>query len=62
MVGDLAEKGTAGELGAMRDVLRGLGMPFHLVIGNHDYLTQTDRSDWDNLLPGSLNYHFQHRD
>ena len=46
----------------MREVLRGFGMPFHVVIGNHDYLTQTDRSDWDKLLPGTLNYSFEHRD
>ena len=61
MVGDLAEKGTAAELGAMRDVLRGLAMPFQVVIGNHDYASQTDRARWDELFPGSLNYHFQHR-
>lgn len=61
MVGDLAEKGTARELGAMRDVLRGFGMPWRVVMGNHDYVTQTDRSDWDKLLPDSLNYRFQHR-
>lgn len=61
MVGDLAEQGTAQELGAMRDVLRNLGMPYHVVIGNHDYATQTDRSDWEKLFPGTLNYHLQHR-
>src|SRR5258708_1336665 len=44
MVGDLAENGTTQELGPMRDVLRGFGMPFHVVIGNHDYRTQTDRA------------------
>ena len=36
MVGDLAEHGTRSELGSMRDVLRSLGMPFQVVIGNHD--------------------------
>ncbi len=61
MVGDLAEHGTANELGAMQEVLRGLNMPFHVVIGNHDYLTQTDRSEWDKLFPRTLNYSFQHR-
>jgi len=62
MVGDLADHGTTEELGAMRDVLGGLGMPFHVVIGNHDYLAQTDRKPWDVLFPGTLNYHFAHRD
>jgi 3',5'-cyclic AMP phosphodiesterase CpdA len=61
MVGDLAERGTERELGPMRDVLRGLGMPFHVVIGNHDFTTQTDRAKWDEIFPGRLNYHFEHR-
>jgi hypothetical protein len=61
MVGDLAEKGTAAELGSMRDVLRGFGMPFHVVIGNHDYTSQTDRAAWDELYPQQLNYRFRHR-
>jgi 3',5'-cyclic AMP phosphodiesterase CpdA len=62
MVGDLADNGTEKELGAMRDVLRGLDMPFHAVIGNHDYATQTDRAPWENIFRGSLNYRFEHRD
>lgn len=61
MVGDLAEHGTEKELGPMRDVLRGLGMPFQVAIGNHDYTSQTDRAKWDELFPGTLNYHFRHR-
>jgi len=62
VVGDLVDKGTAQELGAIRDVLRGWDLPFHPVIGNHDYATQTDRSQWDSVFPGALNYHFEHRD
>jgi len=61
MVGDLSEHGTRAELGAMREVLRSFGMPFHAVIGNHDYLSDTDRSPWDGLFPSSLNYVFRHR-
>jgi len=61
MVGDLAEHGTRKELGAMRDVLRSLEMPAHVVIGNHDYVSNTDRSEWDKLYPESLNYAFEHR-
>lgn len=61
MVGDLAEHGTAAELGAMREVLRSLQMPFHAVIGNHDSISNTDRSAWDQLFPRSLNYEFEHR-
>ncbi len=61
MIGDLAEHGTERELGGMRDVLRGFGMPFHAVIGNHDYSSQTDRSSWDRSFARSLNHHFEHR-
>lgn len=60
MVGDLAEHGTASELGSMREVLRSLGMPSYAVIGNHDYVSDTDRSAWDKSFPRSLNYHFEH--
>ena len=60
MVGDLAERGTPEELGPMRDVLRGLGIPYHAVIGNHDYGPQSNRATWDKLFPKSLNYRFVH--
>ncbi len=61
VIGDLAQDGKQSELGPMRDLLRGFGMPSHVVIGNHDYISQTDRSVWDQLFPNSLNYHFRHR-
>jgi 3',5'-cyclic AMP phosphodiesterase CpdA len=61
IVGDLAEHGTKAELGPMRDVLVSLDLPFHAVIGNHDYVSDTDRSAWDDLFPKRLNYHFEHR-
>lgn len=61
MVGDLAEHGTSVELGAMRDVLQSFEMDFHVVIGNHDYASATDRAPWDQLFPNHLNYRFEHR-
>lgn len=61
VVGDLAEKGTAAELGPVRDVLRGFKIPYHAVIGNHDYVAQTDRSTWDEFFPRQVNYRFRHR-
>lgn len=61
MVGDLAEHGTPSELGPMREVLQSFRLPFHAVIGNHDYVSNTDRSAWDKSFPRSLNYHFEHR-
>ena len=61
MVGDLAEHGTTNELGAMRDALRSFGVPYHAVIGNHDYAHPIDRRPYEELFPRSVNYHFVHR-
>jgi 3',5'-cyclic AMP phosphodiesterase CpdA len=59
MVGDLAQDGKPTELGPMRDVLKGLGVPVYAVPGNHDYRTRTDRKAYDELFPGRLNYTFE---
>lgn len=61
MIGDLSEHGTKSELGSMRDVLRSLRIPSYAVIGNHDSVSDTDRSAWDELYPRSLNYLFEDR-
>lgn len=61
MVGDLADHGKESELGPMRDVLRSLSMPFHVVIGNHDYVSDSDRSIWDKIFPDRLNHQIEHR-
>ena len=59
--GDWTEKGTAGELTEVRDAFKKLGVPAYGVIGNHDYVTQTDRTAYEDIFPGRLNYHFEHR-
>ncbi len=61
IVGDLTEHGTTAELGQMRDALRAFGPPFHVVTGNHDYVSDADRSPWEQIFPKRLNYHFEHR-
>jgi hypothetical protein len=61
VIGDLAQNGTPAELGPMRDLLRSLAMDFHVVPGNHDSISDTDRSAWEQLFPNSLNYGFEHR-
>lgn len=61
LVGDLTEHGTAAELGAVKDFLRSLRMDYHVVLGNHDYTSSGERSAWDQLFPGRLNYSFRHR-
>jgi 3',5'-cyclic AMP phosphodiesterase CpdA len=71
VAGDLAEHGRKEQLAAMRDLLKTLAMPAHVVIGNHDYLaptdrkaqdhlTPTDRKAFEELFPDRLNYKFEH--
>ena len=42
--GDLAENGTPAQLTLIKDAFAALGIPFHGVVGNHDYLSATNRS------------------
>ncbi len=61
-LGDLVEQGRRDHLATVRDLFAGLGKPVHVQIGNHDYLTQTDRTAYEALFPDRLNYTFTHRD
>ena len=61
LVGDLAEDGKSEQLGPMRDWCKDLGLPVHVVPGNHDYVTGKSRKPYDESFPGKLNYHFEHR-
>ncbi len=60
VVGDLSENGTPEQLEPVRGVLRGLGMPVHVVIGNHDYRADDDRSAYHRFFPDAMNYTFTH--
>lgn len=59
-VGDLANDGTAAQLAAARDILKGWGLTFHTSCGNHDWKTQDDRKAYVELFPDRLNYRFEH--
>jgi 3',5'-cyclic AMP phosphodiesterase CpdA len=61
LAGDLAEHGRAEQIGAVKDIFKTLGKPTHVVIGNHDYLTETDRKAFEQLFPNLLNYRFEHQ-
>jgi hypothetical protein len=61
LVGDLAEHGKAEQLAPIRDHFKGLKMPVHVVVGNHDHVTNDDRRPYEDLFPRSINYHFEHR-
>jgi 3',5'-cyclic AMP phosphodiesterase CpdA len=59
VLGDLVENGTQQELDVVKRHLDGLGMPVHLVIGNHDYLPDGSADPFHALFPGPPNYSFE---
>jgi hypothetical protein len=59
--GDLADNGTAAQLTLIKDSFSALGIPCHAVVGNHDYLSDTDRSAYERIFPEQINYFFTHR-
>jgi 3',5'-cyclic AMP phosphodiesterase CpdA len=61
MAGDYAENGTLAELAGARDAFKGLGIPVHGVIGNHDYQPNDDRKAYEEVFPNQINYQFDHR-
>jgi hypothetical protein len=61
LVGDLVENGTAKQIGSMKDLLGGLKIPVHVVVGNHDHTPANDRKAYEDAFPDTLNYHFEHR-
>jgi len=62
VAGDMTDYGKPEHHGAVREILMGLNVPLHVVIGNHDYLTgSSDRAPYEKTYPGSLNYAFAHR-
>src|SRR5438045_4046368 len=61
IAGDLSHHGTEAELRAVQEMFARLNMPIHVVPGNHDYKTQTDRTDYDKVHARGLNYSFTHK-
>jgi len=61
LAGDLAEHGRPDQLEPMRELCKTLDRPVHVVVGNHDYLTQEDRKAYEKNFPDRINYHFEHR-
>jgi 3',5'-cyclic AMP phosphodiesterase CpdA len=58
--GDLTDKGKAAHLKAVRKIFGKLDASFYPVIGNHDWLTPTDRKAYLATFPLKLNYSFRH--
>jgi len=60
--GDLADQGKPAQHGAMRDLLKTLGMPHYTVVGNHDYAEgDMSRQSYDAAFPKQINYTFEHQ-
>ena len=59
--GDLTEKGERYHLETVKEIFQALPGRMYPVIGNHDYLTQTDRKAYTQTHPLRLNYYFRHR-
>ncbi len=60
-VGDVADRGAERDLTEVKRVFAGLGAPWYVMVGNHDYKTGNDRSAFEAVFPQQLNYHFEHR-
>jgi hypothetical protein len=45
----------------IKDSFSALGTPCHVVVGNHDYQSATDRSAYERIFPEQINYSFTHR-
>jgi 3',5'-cyclic AMP phosphodiesterase CpdA len=59
--GDLTDTAAPHYFGMVKEIFAPLPGPFFPVIGNHDYLSNTDRSSYEKLFPDAFNYSFNHR-
>ncbi len=59
--GDLTEKGERKHMETVKDIFSVLPGAMYPVLGNHDYLTQTDRRAYTETFPLRVNYYFRHR-
>jgi predicted phosphodiesterase len=60
LLGDSTDYGKREDFAVVRDIFKGLGMPVYTQIGNHDYISQTNRSGYEEIFGKELNYFFKH--
>jgi 3',5'-cyclic AMP phosphodiesterase CpdA len=58
--GDLVQDGRREQFVGARGALDGLGIPYYVTIGNHDFAADNSRVVYDQLFPGRNNYSFEH--
>lgn len=59
LVGDLAENGKAEQFDPVRTIYKGLNLPVHIVMGNHDWQGEKDRKAYDDFFPRATNFSFE---
>jgi 3',5'-cyclic AMP phosphodiesterase CpdA len=59
LAGDVSDNGKSDELTPVKEFFQQLGLPLFTVPGNHDYLGQRDRTEYDKAFPERTNYHFE---
>lgn len=60
-VGDLADKGSPESIATVARLAAAMGLKFHATPGNHDNDREENTAIFDRVLPGQLNYTFEHR-
>src|SRR5262245_26249116 len=60
VAGDLTDHGTEDEMEKVREILKEIAVPMHVVIGNHDYTTLNERGAYEKAFPDQINYSFEH--
>lgn len=61
LAGDLTEHGDRASMERVKRAFEKADVPVHPVPGNHDYAGPTDRSAYESVFPGRINYAFTHR-
>ncbi len=59
--GDLTSGATDAEFGGLKEAFQTLGLPVHVVAGNHDVGPDGNRKTYDQHFPDRHHYAFEHR-
>lgn len=61
LVGDITDHGKADAENNQKAIFDQLGVPYHVIPGNHDWMTDDDRSGYEAAFPKQTNYALDHR-